>query len=299
MTEPTDAQLLDMVVAADDEALSEGEVPQQRVFSVISKVMTKLGYASFVMAGQPRDPLVDRIAALHSALYRKSDLAVGGIHGGIYMFRDVFARIDVPLIYGHVSIDPFKMTNLTPNQLRWLGQRPDDVCVFLDQFTDIFDFAGGIGNLADFKRPPKDALGTFWLAAFQLQAAAAALSVAFDSRGAVQSALIGAELALKAGLAAVGKTAKEIKDHGHNLTTAADDYFKLKPEFDIQRVRSVIGRMPPYVKNRYSAQQPSRVETGHIVMGAQYLAGEVMRQLTGFSCRSASTQPTQRRYPPV
>jgi hypothetical protein len=47
----------------------------------------------------------------------------------------------------------------------------------MDQFTDIFDFAGGVANLGQYKMPPKDALDIFQLAEFQFQAAAPAVSV--------------------------------------------------------------------------------------------------------------------------
>ncbi len=55
--------------------------------------------------------------------------------------------------------------------------------------------------------------------------------------------------------------------------------------------------MPAYVENRYSSTQPTRIETGHIVMGAQYIAGEVMRQVTGYSIRCTHTPPQERVYP--
>jgi hypothetical protein len=55
--------------------------------------------------------------------------------------------------------------------------------------------------------------------------------------------------------------------------------------------------MPRYVENRYSPSQPNRVETGHIVMGAQYIAGEMMRQVTDYSIRSARIPPDERFYP--
>jgi hypothetical protein len=135
-------------------------------------------------------------------------LAVGGIHGGIFMFRDVFARIDIPMAYGKVAIEPLKLTDLSDTQIKWLCSRSADLQMFLDQFTDIFDFAGSVATFGDYKRPTKEALEVFWLAAFQLQAAAAALSAAFDFRGAVQSAILGAELALKGGLAAIGADEK-------------------------------------------------------------------------------------------
>jgi hypothetical protein len=192
------------VLEADEELFREGAEPRERCLPVISKVMTKLQISEFILAGQHTPAIVKRISALHSSLYRPADIAVGGIHGGIFMFRDVFARVDIPTIYGRLSIDPLKLTNLSEIQIRWLSSREADHRMFNDQFVDIMDFAGGIGNFAGYRSPPKEASKVFWLAAFQLQAAAAALSVAYDFREAVQSAIIGAELALKGGLAALG-----------------------------------------------------------------------------------------------
>lgn len=92
--EIADSKLFDLVIAADEEALSEGLSPEQRAMATVSKIMKQLGYASFAMAGAATPAIVQRIQAIHRSLYRGSDLAVGGIHGGIFMFRDVFARIE-------------------------------------------------------------------------------------------------------------------------------------------------------------------------------------------------------------
>jgi hypothetical protein len=212
------------------------------------------------------------------------------------MFRDIFARISIPFGYGVMAINPLELTDLSATQVRWLCSREADLQMFQDQFIDIFDFAGGLGDFGDYKTPHKEALDVFRLAAFQLQAAAATLSVAFDFRGAVQSALIGAELALKGGLAANGADESARRKHGHDLQSAAEAFAKAHSAFDVGLVRAAIKRLPPYVDNRYSPTQPGRVETGHIVIGAQYIAGEVMRQVTGFSVRSASLRSV-RTYP--
>jgi hypothetical protein len=297
MNDVSDRELFNFVIEADEEAFNEGLAPNQRSFHVTSKVMKRLGYLSFVQSGVSTPPIVKRISALHNSLYRREDLSVGGLHGGIFMFRDVFVRIHIPIIYGRPQIDPFALTDLSKMQLKWLCSRVNDMQAFLDQFTDIFDFAGGINNLGDFKSPPENSLDTFRLAACQLQAAAATLSVAFDNRGAIQSALIGAELALKGGLAAIGVDEKARRKHGHNLASASNTFAKAKPDFDLPRVLKAIEPLPPYVENRYSSHQPGRVETGHIVMKVQYIAGEVMRQITQFSIRSVSTEPSERLYP--
>lgn len=292
-------QLRDIIIAADDEALAEGAASNQRSMRVVSKTMKQLGFDGYVAFGVGTHPMVKHIRSIYASLYRPSDLQVGGVHGGIFMFRDVFARIYIPIAFGKVEFDPFTLTDLSKNQLGWLATRPTDLAVFLDQFTDIMDFAGGITPFADYKTPSKPALELFWLAAFQLQAAAAALSVAFDFRGATQSALIGAELALKAGLVAGGATTKEYERHGHRLDSAARHFAKQYGSFDLDRVTRVTSTLPRYVENRYSANQPSRSEIGHIVMGCQFIAGEVMRQVTGYSINNAAQEPRQRTYPPL
>ena len=160
------------------------------------------------------------------------------------MFRDVFARVTVPIIFGRVGIKPHEMTDLSDMQVRWLYSIEHDRRMFLDQFSDIFDFAGGTSNLGKYKAPPKDSAGIFGLAAFQLQAAAAALSAAFDFRGAVQSALVGTELALKAGLAAAGVGERTRKRYRHNLPSMTQALQAAKPALDAARgevIRQVTG----------------------------------------------------------
>jgi hypothetical protein len=297
MIEISDEVLLKLVVAADDEALWTSTSPKQRMFPVARAVMKRLGYHGSIIAGTSTPPIVDLIFAAYRSLYRPSDLAIGGMHGGIFMFRDVFARVGIPFGYGKMSINPFELTDLTETQLRWLCSQPSGLQMYIDQFVDIIDFAGGVGGLGDYKAPPRDALEVLRLAAFQLEAAAATLSAAFDFRGAVQSALIGAELALKGGLAAIGANESERRKHSHNLASAATAYSAAHTGFDLDRVLATVKRLPAFVENRYSTAQPTRIETGHIVMGVQYISGEVMRQITGFSFRSRLDQPSERIYP--
>jgi hypothetical protein len=298
MKEISDKELLKVVLAADDQLLHEGFEPKQRGLHVIPRVMEQLGYTGFAFGGEHAPPILKRVRALHTSLYRPLDLAIGGLHGGIFMFRDVFARIEIPIIFGSVGLDPLKMTDLAEMQIKWLVSRPPDLAAFFDQFTDILDFAGGIAGFDSFQRPAQASLDILQLAAFQLQSAAATLSQSFDPRGAVQSAIIGAELALKGGLAAIGVDERERKKFGHNLESIAKALSAAYPLFDAKRVIATIKRFPQYVQNRYSAVQPKRVETGRIAMGAQYIAGEVMRQVTAHSARTDFQPALERTYPP-
>ena len=124
------------------------------------------------------------------------------------------------------------------------------------------------------------------LAAFQLQGAGATLCAAFDERGAIQSSLVGAELALKAALAESCANDKELQGYGHDLQRLAKAVNDVHSEFDLTSVTSRIRILPKLVDNRYSAQQPSRMETGDIVMACQHIAGAVARALSGGSLRA-------------
>src|SRR6266404_193378 len=187
MADISNSELLKLIMVEDDKLLSEGLPPKGRPLKIVGRVMNKLGFQNPVIFGSGASPLAKRISDIHESLYRTSDLAIGGMHGGVFMFRDVFARFYIPIFYGTVKIDPFQLTDLTANQLIWLGQRPDDRKMFVDQFIDVFDFAMGTVNKGDSKSPLPEARDIFLLSAFQLQAAAATLSLAFDFRGAVQS----------------------------------------------------------------------------------------------------------------
>lgn len=102
----TDQQLLELVIAADDEGLSAGEDPKQRSMTTVSRVMKKLGIDGYVVIGTGTHPLVSRIQQIIRMLYRPRDLAIGGIHMGLFMFRDVFARVSIPLGFGHFQVTP-------------------------------------------------------------------------------------------------------------------------------------------------------------------------------------------------
>jgi hypothetical protein len=51
------------------------------------------------------------------------------------------------------------------------------------------------------------------------------------------------------------------------------------------------------VASRYDTPPPGRVETGHILMGAQFIASEVTRQFSDRNCRSDNPSAPSRKYP--
>lgn len=149
------------------------------------------------------------------------------------------------------------------------------------------------------ERPvPTLARSLFDLSHFQLEAAAGALCRSYGYGGATQSALLGIELALKAGLAANGATEDQLKDdYGHNFAKMTTDLAKLEVGLDRDRVLRALKDLPAYVPSRYASDQPTRIESGHIMMKSQYVVSEVVRQIGNRDIRKDSAIPRQRRYP--
>ena len=248
--------------------------------------MERFGYTSFTLSGRHQPDLLRRIRTIHQTLYRTKDVAVGGLHGGAFMFRGIAVQIHVPLFFGTVGINPFEHNDLSPRQNEWLRRDPEQFEAYISTFSDIFDFSACLYSFGGYNNPPKDSRHLFSLAAFQLQAAGATLCAAFDERGAIQSSLMGAELALKAALAGNGLCDTDLKKYGHDLPLLVETVGNVYSRFELASVKARIHLLPNLVDNRYSSTQPSRMETGEIVVAGEYVAGAVARAMTGGSFRA-------------
>jgi hypothetical protein len=293
----SDDQILYLVGKADAELFRAGLDVKKRSWEVPRVLMERFGYTQYVMSGVQRPAILQRVEGAFRSIYRQQDLAMGG-HIGVFMYRDIFARIAIPHIFGTPKLNPFEFVDLTPVQLRIIQSEPEEMEVLLDQFSDVADIQYGTEELnAPFAK--MDLVVRFLgLARLHLHAAAAIVTGGYDYRGAVQSALLATELSLKSGVAAHGLTEKDIKDKfGHKFTGLADCVGAAMPAFDTNRVRRVIAKQPQYVPNRYASDQPERREVGHIVMGAQYVVAEVVRQMSDRDFRTYLNAPSARRYP--
>ncbi len=296
-TEPSDDELLTLVIKVDTDLFASGEDIKHRSFNVPREAMRRLGYVSFPLFGEGTPSVLNRIREQFSRIYRPQDLAMGG-HIGVFMFRDIFARIGVPHGYGQVRIAPIEHVELTAVQKAILSHDAIAFDAYHDQFADLFDLEYGIREMRS-TYASIELVGRFLnLARLHLHSAAAILTGGFDYRGAVQSALLSTELALKGLVAATGLNEYEIKEkYGHRINVLVDVIGASWPTFDAPRVRRVIAAQPKYVPNRYSKTQPERVAVGHIVMGAQYICAEVTRQLSDRNFRQDGGHPWVRQYP--
>ena len=286
MQELSDQAIWELISTIEDELLADGLDPKQRHFQLPIKAMERLGYTSFALSGPHEPALLRRIRAIHQTLYRTKDVAVGGLHRGAFVFRGIAVEVRVPMFFGSVRIHPIEHIDLSPRQKEWLASDPEQVEAYLSTFCDIFDFAASLYSFDGYSEPPDAAMHLLGLAAFQLQGASATLCVAFDERGAIQSSLVGAELALKAALAGNGASDADLKGYGHDLERLANAVTGVYESFELTSVKARMRVLPKLVENRYSSAQPSRMETGEIVMASQYIAGAVARALTGGCLRA-------------
>ncbi|MDK1386773.1 hypothetical protein QN224_15290 [Sinorhizobium sp. 8-89] len=293
----SDEELLYIVGQTDTELFHAGKDIKRRYWEVPQLVMRRFGYVGYVMSGVGKPKILDRIERTFASIYRKQDIAMGG-HIGVFMYRDIFARIGVPHIYGRVSINPFDFVELTPIQLRIIQTEPDQMESYLDQFSDVADIQYGTREI---KKPYSEIeLVTRFvgLARLHLHSAAAVVTGGYDYRGAVQSALLASELGLKAGAAANGMREADIKKQFNHRTDAVLDFVaSCWSSIDCDRMKRVVLGQPEYVPNRYAATQPERREVGHLVMGAQYLVSEIVRQISDRDFRKSLNPSITRRYP--
>lgn len=294
---PTMDELEMLAVEADNEGLNAGEEPDQRAFKNVLRILQKLGVEGVPIVGDRTPPVVKRVHKANERLFRPIDMREGGIHLGMFMFRDLFARLYVPVIFGSPLLDFWKLLGLSDDQKRWMASDQEALDRFDDQCLDLLDFGYGFLEFGHTRHVNEQSKELIYRAHVQLEAAAATATSAYDYRGTLQSALLGAELALKSGLAAHGYDDKRLSKIGHNLMKAADELGSLESNFDATRVLAAVSTFPDYVQSRYSGKMPDRLEIGHIVMKSQFVASEVTRQFTDRNIRSDRVHSKNRRYP--
>lgn len=264
----------------------------------VLRMLERLGVDGVILVGSGAPPIVQRVHAANDRLFRTRDKKEGGVHLGFFMFRDLFSQLYVPIAFGSLKIDFVALLDLSDDQKRWLYSDREAWQRFEDQALDLFDFGYGFMEFGQSRPVGERAQELIYRSHVHLEAAAATATSAFDFRGTLQSALLGAELALKAGLAAHGVDDAHLrKVFGHNLEKAARALAEFEPRFEVERVIRAMSSFPDFAQSRYTDPQLSRIETGHIVMKAQYIASEVTRCFTDRNLRRNEPAARARSYP--
>jgi hypothetical protein len=276
----TDAEILYKLDELDRAELLADTPPKARMLKVLPRLFSSYGKV-FTMGLQ--DPDVERVRELYSSFFRQRDVAIGGLHAGLVVHLDLFFLAYLPLVLGQVQIEVFNCIDMTPVQRLRLAKVPEEEKEVVRQWIDVADIGATLSGTDGFKIPSGIAAEFFAMSAFHNQAATAVMVQAFDYRGAIQSSLLAAELAVKATCMNSGITEKDVKNHiGHDLSKADEILLGLK-EYDIDRFKWLRAKLPPFVASRYQLKSWSRRECGEVALAAQEICGMTARQLSGSS----------------
>ena len=300
-----DFDLDSLVMEIDDELIKEGYQPFQRPLNACARIGERIGIG-FTL-GQEKDDFVEAVHKIYEKLYRTSDLNTPPMHIGTFMFRDVFLPLRVLVIYGKVQLNPMQcMHDVPENILKWIFHKDETGRTICDQWIDLYDFVYGVDDVSKQKHHPEQAIELWLLAKQQLEGAAATLLGSIDKYTVIQNSLISMELLLKGALSAHGITEAQVKSYGHKLTDLVEKACEAMPHADHARLKMVIGRAPKLVERRYQMKDYQRTELGQIMMDAQYVAGEVLRQFADRDMRRSMKGQSatgrdyrQRYYPPL
>jgi hypothetical protein len=294
-----------LVMEVDAVLIAEGVEPFQRPLHACTRIADKLG-CSFRI-GEKKDELVEAVHFVYKSLYRAEDLYMPPMHIGTVMFRDIFLPLKIPVVYGQVGVDAIKSLHGVPeNTIKWMFHSNGTASTFIDQWIDLFDFVYGLDDASKLTNHPPQAVEFWQLAKQQLEGAAATLLGSIDKYTVIQNSIIAMELLFKGTLLAQGEPEARLKKYGHKMGDLVDKACQIMPQADQDRLKLVVDRTPPLVERRYQAKSYKRTEIGQIMMDAQYVAGEVMRQFSDRDMRSGLTVKSsegwdyqERFYPPL
>lgn len=264
----------------------------------VLRMLGKLGIEGVPVIGDHAPKIVKRVHRSNDRLFRPTDQREGGVHLGFFMFRDLFARLYVPVIFGSPRIDFWSLLDLSDDQKLWMAEDDEAMARFEDQAADLLDFGYGFMEFGHTRQVTDRAKELIYRAHVQLEAAAATATGAYDYRGTLQSALLGAELALKAGLSCIGYSDEELRRKiGHDLSKATTALGNSETAFDADRVNRTVETFPSFAQSRYGGPEPDRREMGHILMKSQFIASEVTRTFTDRNIKNRKTEASPRKYP--
>ena len=277
----SDHELSKRILELDDELIEKGHSSWQRRLIVELKLSEELG-VSYIIGKDYSPPHLELIDKHFTTYYRKDDLILPPMHVGAFLFRDIFFPIRIPLVYGAAPINPASfLCQATSSQLELIFGNEESCMTFYDQFIDLFDFSYGLEDLNCENHVNAKALEFWRLSKWQLEAAAAICLGSFAKEAIIQNCCVAVELLLKGvilqeKIANVDELQSKLR-YRHNLPSMADIVGNELDDIDSNLLKSVIEKMPHYVKSRYDVQGKSRSELGHLLMHAQFLSGEVLR----------------------
>jgi hypothetical protein len=192
------------------------------------------------------------------------------------------------------------LTDVPDTPKRWLLNDRQTGLAFFDQVIDLMDFVYGLDDLGKIGQLPDKTLEWWNLAKQQLEAAAATVLGSFNKYAVIQNCCISTELLLKGALMAKGVDEKTLastkQGYGHNLENLVDKTAQQSPNLEREILLLVVKQFPDYVESRYEAKKLSRLELGRLLMSAQFISGEILRQFSDRNFRADFTETSDENW---
>ncbi|MSU88001.1 hypothetical protein GE300_00025 [Rhodobacteraceae bacterium 2CG4] len=281
----TNREIIELIEEEDDRAFSKGLGPMHRCAEIKYALSKRFGFTNHI-GYAPEGSASKIIDDYYHSMYRIKDTSIDAIHSGIFMHKDVFGKIYLPVFFGTNSIDYLEFTNLNQYQKIYIKSNPTDHAAYKECCKDIFQIGTSIFQSDVKRRLGEHSYHRFRQAALHLQSATAILDGGSSFRGANQSSILAVEQFLKAACIAAGMSDRQATDFKHRISEIYDALSDFYPKIRSNELSELIERTPNYVKDRYENKEPTRLYSGRNIMRAQRIGSILTEEFIGHHWRN-------------
>lgn len=233
----------------------------------------------FVM-GFGDNPEVERITNAYANMIPEVHTNWPGAGIGFIASVDQVRKLTLPIVFGEVSLQFWKVASFTSPKEWWNWCRQDraiagDVALSV---ADIHDFTYGLNEI---RHEIPEATNLWHMAQSNIEDVANTLPNLFNYDAIIQPICMIAELSMKAFLVYNGADPDSFRGRGgHNLSSLARQIAEKLPHRDDLRVQAIIDALPPYVESRYKPAGLMRIQVVELAVGVQFIAASSLRRLT-------------------
>ena len=260
----------------DRRFMEEGVRPHARGFSVVHQFCKERN----IFWSIPANPLVDELNRIYENYFSAPNVADSGFYGGMSFFLDHVYRVEIPMVFGQITLNLKDLANLTDHQMTRIQRDPSAVAKFSDSAFDAVDIAAAVLGFNGFAIDGNRERELLLKAAYQNQATTAILTGAYLSDAIVQTSVVAFELALKSVMVNSGATEEDLRRVGHNLDLGID-FLADRGVLIFEAYRELRSAMPAMVKDRYTISERTLSEKCEIARCSQAAVSLAVRHLSG------------------
>lgn len=230
-------------------------------------------------------PPAKHIFEWYESRSRPGEHSIGSEFAGVFFFDGRFWRVEIPVFFGTVSLNPLKSIREMPEQLlhELLESAPQQLG-YLAAWAECLDYGTGFGGVAL-------ALDDARLAGLansgdqELRSAVSQLLEQHPNPKAVMSCRMASEMFLKAYAGKIATLSEQqARKIGHELDAIVECIAVAEPDADILRVRPWL-KVFPDINSRYTGTQPSFEMMAECYAAAQFCGTALVRKIVNADSR--------------